>query len=88
MINRRKFLRTATAGAAAAAVAQFASALDDSADQVWTIYVANDNCPDYTWGNDERQTRRNFAEIVRSHLDEMNRTDDEPPANAHEPSWP
>ena len=46
---------------------------------VWTIYVANDNCPDYTWGLTEAQTRKAFADIVRGHLDEMNRTDDEPP---------
>jgi len=46
---------------------------------VWTIYVTNDNCPDYTWGFTEAQTRKAFADIVRGHLDEMNRTDGEPP---------
>jgi len=41
----------------------------------WTIYITNDNCPDYTWGLTEEQTRLAFADIVRAHLDEMNRTD-------------
>ena len=41
----------------------------------WTIYVTNDNCPDYTWGLTEEQTRQAFADIVRAHLDEMNRTE-------------
>jgi alpha-mannosidase len=47
----------------------------------WTIYVTNDNCPDYTWGLTEEQTRQAFADIVRAHLDEMNRTDNLEPAN-------
>ena len=47
----------------------------------WTIYVTNDNCPDYTWGLTEEQTRQAFADIVRAHLDEMNRTDSLEPAN-------
>lgn len=47
----------------------------------WTIYVTNDNCPDYTWGNTEEQTRQAFADIVRGHLDEMNQTDREEPGN-------
>jgi hypothetical protein len=42
----------------------------------WTVYVTNDNCPDYTWGHTEEQTRQAFADIVRAHLDEMNRTDE------------
>jgi len=41
----------------------------------WTIYVANTNCPDYTWVLDERNTRVAIAELVRAHLDEMRRTD-------------
>jgi len=56
-----------------------AEAPDDAAE--WTIYVANDNCPDYTWGLTEEQTRKAFADIVRGHLDEMKRTDNEPPEN-------
>ena len=56
-----------------------ARAAEDEA--AWTIYVANDNCPDYTWGYTEEQTRRAFADVVRGHLDEMNRTDGEQPAN-------
>ncbi len=47
----------------------------------WTIYVTNDNCPDYTWGLTEEQTRQSFADIVRAHLDEINRTDGEKPEN-------
>ena len=43
----------------------------------WTILIANDNCPDYTWGFTEEQTRQAFADIVKAHLDEMNRTDGE-----------
>ena len=45
----------------------------------WTIYIANDNCPDYTWGFTEEQTRQAFADIVRGHLDEMQRTDGDAP---------
>ena len=48
---------------------------------VWTIYVTNDNCPDYTWGFTEEQTRQAFADVVRGHLDEMKRTDGEAPEN-------
>lgn len=47
----------------------------------WTIYVANDNCPDYTWGLNETQTRQAFADVVKGHLDEMARTDGESPEN-------
>jgi hypothetical protein len=47
----------------------------------WTIYITNDNCPDYTWGYTEEQTRKSFANIVRAHLDEMDRTDNEEPHN-------
>lgn len=47
----------------------------------WTIYITNDNCPDYTWGLTEEQTRKSFADIVRAHLDEMNRTDGQETAN-------
>jgi len=47
----------------------------------WTIYITNDDCPDYTWGLTEEQTRQSFADIVRGHLDEMRRTDQEAPEN-------
>ena len=40
----------------------------------WTIYITNDNCPDYTWGLSEEQTRQAFADVVKGHLDEMQRT--------------
>jgi alpha-mannosidase len=45
----------------------------------WTVYVTNDNCPDYTWGFTEEQTRQAFADVVGGHLDEMTRTDAQPP---------
>lgn len=64
---------------AAAIASSLALAAEDPS--VWTIYIANDNCPDYTWGFTEEQTRKAFAEIVRGHLDEMTRTDKEPPEN-------
>jgi hypothetical protein len=47
----------------------------------WTIFIANDNCPDYTWGFSEQQTRKAFADVVKGHLDEMTRTDGQPPEN-------
>jgi alpha-mannosidase len=46
-----------------------------------TIHVVNDTCPDYTWGSDEKQTRRNMADLVRAHLDAMSATDTEPEWN-------
>jgi hypothetical protein len=42
------------------------------------ILIANDTCPDVTWGWTEEQTRQAFADLVRSHLDEMLRTDAAP----------
>jgi hypothetical protein len=56
-----------------------AQAPDDASS--WTLYITNDNCPDYTWGFTEEQTRQAFADIVRAHLDEMNRTDGLAPEN-------
>ena len=60
----------------------------------WTVIIANDTCPDYTWDDDEATTRKSFAELVRSHLDEMTRTDGEAPENrdhytmvTHEALW-
>jgi len=47
----------------------------------WTVYITNDNCPDYTWGYTEEQTRQSFADVVRGHLDEMKRTDSEAAEN-------
>ncbi|MBZ5595602.1 MAG: hypothetical protein LAP39_25460 [Acidobacteriia bacterium] len=47
----------------------------------WTIYITNDACSDYTWGFNEEQTRRAYADVVRAHLDEMQRTDHEKPEN-------
>jgi hypothetical protein len=47
----------------------------------WTVYITNDNCPDYTWGFTEEQTRRAMADLVAAHLDLMTRTDGEAPEN-------
>lgn len=47
----------------------------------WTIYITNDSCSDYTWGFNEEPTRRADADVVRAHLDEMNRTDSLAPAD-------
>ena len=47
----------------------------------WTIYITNDACSDYTWGFNEEQTRRAYADVVRAHLDQMLRTDLEKPEN-------
>ena len=40
----------------------------------WKIFIANDSCSDYTWGDDEKQTRRDDADVVRAHLDEILKT--------------
>ena len=47
----------------------------------WRIIIGNDTCPDVTWGYTEEQTRQAFADLVASHLDEMNRTDAGPAEN-------
>jgi hypothetical protein len=44
----------------------------------WRIIIVHDTCPDVTWGFTEAQVRRSFADLIRAHLDEMNRTDDGP----------
>jgi len=44
----------------------------------WRIIIANDTCPDVTWGFTEEQTRQAFADLIAAHLDEMNRTDSGP----------
>lgn len=57
-----------------AAVALLLALLSTNAeadDAPWTVYITNDNCPDYTWGFTEEQTRQAFADIVRAHLDLM-----------------
>ncbi len=64
------FLLVATAGSGAAQPPTDASK--------WTFYITNDNCPDYTWGLTEEQTRQAFADVVKGHLDEMKRTDTQP----------
>jgi hypothetical protein len=44
----------------------------------WRILIANDTCPDVTWGFTEAQTRQAFADLLAAHLDEMARTDGAP----------
>jgi alpha-mannosidase len=63
-----------------ATIAQIAGQTKHSASD-WTIYVTNDACSDYTWGFNEEQTRRAYADVVRAHLDEMVRTDHEKAEN-------
>jgi hypothetical protein len=46
----------------------------------WTVFIAHDNCPDYTWGFTEEQTRWAFADIVKAHLDRMNQDQSKPAA--------
>ena len=41
----------------------------------WRIIIANDTCPDVTWGFTESQVRQAFADLIAAHLDEMTRTD-------------
>lgn len=47
----------------------------------WRVIIANDTCPDVTWGFTEAQTRRAFADLIAAHLDEMTRTDAQPAEN-------
>jgi hypothetical protein len=75
-MNRFAWLVILSAAAGLAAEALGQSPGEDSS---WTVYVTNDNCPDYTWGYTEEQTRQAFADIVKGHLDEMRRTDGQPP---------
>jgi len=58
-----------------------AAAQQSSDPSAWTIYISNDACSDYTWGWDEEQTRKAYADVILSHLDEMNATDKEKPEN-------
>ena len=78
MMRKRTALKIAAILGTALAPLPAAPQDDPSA---WTVYVLNDNCPDYTWGFNEAQTRRAFADVVRAHLDEMTRTDGERPEN-------
>jgi hypothetical protein len=63
------------------ATPRFAGAQQSSDPSAWTIYITNDACSDYTWGWDEEQTRKAYADVILSHLDEMNLTDKEKPEN-------
>ena len=44
----------------------------------WRVIVANDTCPDVTWGLTEAEVRQAFADLIGAHLDEMSRTAGEP----------
>lgn len=63
------------------ATPRLADAQQSSDPSAWTIYITNDACSDYTWGWDEEQTRKAYADVILSHLDEMNLTDKEKPEN-------
>ena len=41
----------------------------------WRVIIANDTCPDVTWGFTESQVRQAFADLIAADLDEMTRTD-------------
>lgn len=58
-----------------------ATLLGADAPPPWRIYIANDTCPDVTWGLTEEATRQAFADLINAHLDEMIRTDAAPPEN-------
>jgi hypothetical protein len=47
----------------------------DNAPPPWRVIIANDTCPDVTWGFTEAQVRQAFADLIAAHLDEMTRTD-------------
>jgi len=74
MNTRRTFL--------AACLSTLARVRAQQADsEPWTIYITNDSCSDYTWNNTEPDTLRAYAEIIRAHLDEMIKSDQEQPEN-------
>jgi hypothetical protein len=49
----------------------------------WRVIVANDTCPDVTWGSTQTQVRQAFADLIAAHLDEMTRTDALPEDRDH-----
>ena len=49
--------------------------LAENAPLPWRVIIANDTCPDVTWGFTEAQVRQSFADLIAAHLDEMTRTD-------------
>jgi hypothetical protein len=73
MTTRRSFIGALLASAAAGAQPHHG--------EPWTIYITNDSCSDFTWNNTAEDTLLAYAEIIRSHLDEMTRTDAEKPEN-------
>ena len=68
-------LRPLAAGLLAVlAVATFGTGMAGDPPQ-WRVVIANDTCPDVTWGFTYDQTRQALADLIGAHLDEMNRTD-------------
>ena len=61
MLNRRNFLQSTTSGALVITALPAIRTVASTTEATWKIYVINDNCPDYTWGNSETEVRRNFA---------------------------
>jgi len=57
------------------------SAAEARDDAEWTVFISQDNCPDYTWGLTESQVRQALADLVKGHLDQMRKTDAQPPEN-------
>jgi hypothetical protein len=73
MATRRSFL--------AALLASASGGAQEQQHEPWTIYITNDSCSDFTWNNTAEDTLLAYAEIIRSHLDEMTLTDGELPEN-------
>ena len=77
VVEARRFWRIVICIFGMVGLAAPASAQQSLVPSEWTIYITNDACSDYTWGFDEQQTRKAFADVIAAHLDEMNRTDRE-----------
>ncbi|HRY50401.1 MAG TPA: hypothetical protein P5186_20300 [Candidatus Paceibacterota bacterium] len=74
-------LPTLAAAVAVTVVSGLHAAESSAAAGPWKIIIANDTCPDVTWGFTEAQVRASLAELIRAHLDEMNRSDAGPAEN-------
>lgn len=64
-----------------ASIASVRAAEHELGSPPWRIVIANDTCPDVTWGCTEAEVRSALADLIRGHLDEMNRTDAGPAEN-------
>ncbi len=78
MLDIRSLLLVALLAASTHALPAADVARAEPATLPWRILIANDNCPDVTWGFPEAQVRQAFADLIRAHLDEMHRTDTGP----------